>query len=264
MQLPIFQIDAFTESVFAGNPAAVVPLDDWLPDEVLQSIATENNLSETAFFVAEGDAWRLRWFTPMVEVDLCGHATLATAHLILEKFRPDQQGVEFLTRSGLVSVVRAGELLALNFPAMPPQRVTDAAVTSAVGAALGREAVEVWQARDIMAVYGSAAEIIELNPDMDAVRHLDTFGLMATAPGEAAGIDFCSRFFAPAKGVPEDPVTGSAHCTLTPYWSQRLGKKELAAHQLSRRGGELWCHDLGDRISIAGRTALFLQGTIHI
>ena len=264
MKLPVYQIDAFTESVFAGNPAAVVPLEDWLPDQVLQSIAAENNLSETAFFVAEGDVWRLRWFTPSVEVDLCGHATLAAAHLILGEMRPDQQEVEFLTRSGPVSVVRSGDLLALNFPAMAPQGVTDGAVVEAVSSALGRKPQEVWMARDIMAVFDTAEEVAGLNPNMDAVSQLETFALMVTAPGEAPGVDFCSRFFAPAKGIPEDPVTGSAHCTLTPYWSQRLGKKELLAHQLSRRGGELRCEDLGDRVSIAGHAKLFLEGTIHL
>lgn len=264
MQLPVFQIDAFTKSVFAGNPAAVVPLDKWLPDEVMQSIAAENNLSETAFFVAEGDAWRLRWFTPTVEVDLCGHATLATAHLILDSLRPDEQRVEFLTRSGPLSVERTGELLALNFPAMPPKQVTNGSVITAVGAALGKKPLEVWQARDIMTVYETADDIIGLEPDMDAVKRLDTFAVMATAPGEAQGVDFCSRFFTPAKGISEDPVTGSAHCTLTPYWAQRLRRKKLVAHQLSRRGGELRCEDLGERVSIAGHATLFLEGTIHI
>jgi len=264
MRLPIYQIDAFAGEVFRGNPAAVVPLEAWLPDATLQAIANENNLAETAFFVREGDGWRLRWFTPLVEVDLCGHATLASAHLIFTRLRPGAESVRFQTRSGLLTVTREGDLLALDFPALRPKRETDESVRKAVDSAMGSPALELWRARDLLALLPSAAAVRALKPNLDAVARLDSFALIVTAPGDEPGVDFVSRFFAPAKGVPEDPATGSAHCMLTPFWAERLGRKQLAAHQISARGGRLACTDRGDRVTIAGQAVLYLEGTIEV
>lgn len=264
MRLPIYQIDAFAGEVFRGNPAAVVPLEKWLPDATLQAIANENNLAETAYFVPEGDGWSLRWFTPLVEVDLCGHATLASAHLIFSRLRPDASSVRFQTRSGLLTVTREGNLLALDFPALRPKREANESTRSAVDAAMGSAALELWRARDLLALLPSAAAVRALRPNLDAIARLDAFALIVTAPGDEPGVDFVSRFFAPAKGVPEDPATGSAHCTLTPFWAERLGRTQLAAHQVSARGGRLSCMDRGDRVTIAGQAVLYLEGTIEI
>jgi PhzF family phenazine biosynthesis protein len=261
MRLPLYQIDAFADGPFTGNPAAVCPLEDWLSDDVMQAIAAENNLSETAFFVPEGDGFRLRWFTPTTEVDLCGHATLASAFVVFRWLSPDRNEVTFQTQqAGPLTVARDGDLLALDFPARPP---SPCAMPDGLAAALGRVPAAVLAARDYLAVYGSADEIQALTPDLAAIARLDRFAVIATAPG-ANGIDFVSRFFAPARGVPEDPVTGSAHCTLIPYWADRLGKTRLDARQLSHRGGALSCVCHGDRVTIAGRAVLYLEGRIEI
>lgn len=259
MQLPIYQIDAFTSRVFGGNPAAVVPLTTWLPDPVLQGIAAENNLAETAYFVAKDDHYELRWFTPKVEVDLCGHATLATAHLLFSRLTPDAQKVRFTTKSGWLAVSRDGDRLALDFPTRPP---VPCAVPEGLVEALGVQPAAVLAARDYFVVLRSAEAVRALNPDMARLAALDRFAVIVTAPGDDC--DFVSRFFAPAQGIPEDPVTGSAHCTLIPYWSRRLGKISLLGRQLSERGGELFCEDLGERVAIAGHAVLYLEGTIHI
>jgi PhzF family phenazine biosynthesis protein len=264
MRLPIYQIDAFAGEVFRGNPAAVVPLEKWLPDATLQAIANENNLAETAYFVPEGDGWKLRWFTPSVEVDLCGHATLASAHLIFSRLRPDAKSVRFQTRSGLLTVTREGDLLALDFPALRPKPEADESIRKAVDSAMGTPALELWRARDLLALLPSAAAVLALKPNMDLVARLDAFALIVTAAGDEPGVDFVSRFFAPAKGVPEDPATGSSHCTLTPFWADRLGRTQLKAHQVSARGGRLACTDRGDRVTIAGQAVLYLEGTIEI
>ena len=264
MKLPIYQIDAFADRVFAGNPAAVVPLDSWLPDATLQGIAAENNLAETAFFVPEGDGWRLRWFTPVVEVDLCGHATLASASLIFSHLKPGLTHARFQTRSGLLEVTKQGEVLALDFPTRAPTRVDDPALASALAKALGAAPDEVWKARDVMAVYKRAADVAALKPDFAAVARLDAWAVLATAPGDAPGVDFVSRFFAPSHGIPEDPVTGSAHCELIPFWAQRLGKTKLSARQVSARGGVLECEHRGERVTIAGKAVLYLEGAIFI
>ncbi len=257
MRLPLFQIDAFTDSVFAGNPAAVCPLDAWLSDQQMQAIAAENNLSETAFFVPEGDGFGLRWFTPTCEVDLCGHATLATAHLLLNRLEPKRPAVTFETRSGKLTVAREGDLLVMDFPAKPAVEVEpDAGLIDAVGG----KPEAVLAADNYLIVYGAAAEVRALQPRMADVAAFGPRGVIATAPGEDC--DFVSRFFAPAHGIPEDPVTGSAHCTLIPYWSARLGRTDLHARQISRRGGELFCRDEGPRVRIAGRAVLYLEGTI--
>jgi len=260
MRLPIYQVDAFASRVFAGNPAAIVPLDAWLPDATMQSIAAENNLAETAFLVRQADAWGLRWFTPAVEVDLCGHATLASAWVIFARIDPAAAEARFDTRSGRLTVRRDGELLAMDFPSRPP---APCAAPPTLAAALGAAPREVLAARDLVAVYENAAQVRALKPDMAAVAALDVFALCVTAPGDG-DCDFVSRFFAPALGIPEDPVTGSAHCTLVPYWSKRLGKRELRARQVSPRGGELVCRDLGERVSIAGRAVPYLEGTITV
>jgi len=232
MELKLYQVDAFTDAVFGGNPAAVCPLESWLPDDTLQAIATENNLSETAFFVPEGDAFRLRWFTPGAEIDLCGHATLATADVIFRHFRPDETTVRFDTRSGRLTVERVGHELALDFPMFKANPIS---LTAELGRALGIEPREVYQDMDCMAVLGSEAEVRGVNPDMGLLEQIEGRGVIITAPGDE--VDFVSRFFCPKYAVPEDPVCGSAHCMMTPFWAQRLGKKELLAHQVSARGG---------------------------
>jgi len=257
MRIPLYQVDAFSGRVFAGNPAAVCPLETWLSDEQMQSIARENNLSETAFFVPEGDGYRLRWFTPGVEVDLCGHATLASAFVIFQHLAPELNSVSFQTRSGELIVTRNGDRLTMDFPSRPPGPVE---VHPQLLPALGEEPWQVLGASDYLAVYESEDQVRALRPDMGKLMEVDLFAVIVTAPG--GDCDFVSRFFAPSKGVPEDPVTGRAHCTLIPYWSRRLGKKHLFARQVSARGGELWCEDRGDRVQISGQAAEFLQGTI--
>lgn len=260
MRFPIYQVDAFADRVFAGNPAAVVPLQSWLPDAALYDIAAENNLSETAFFVPNGDDWDLRWFTPKVEVDLCGHATLATAWVIFTHLRPQAEELRFNTRSGQLRVSRDGDSLVLNFPARVP---SPCAPPPHLAQMLGAAPVEVLMARDLVVVLETAAQVRALTPDLEAIAKLDVFAVMVTAPGDD-GCDFVSRFFAPAKGIPEDPVTGSAHCALVPYWSKRLGKTDLLARQVSARGGELHCRLLGDRVALAGRVAPYLEGFITL
>ncbi len=259
MTLPIFQVDAFSSAVFAGNPAAVCPLQEWLPDLLLQSIAAENNLAETAFFVPENGRFQLRWFTPACEVDLCGHATLASAHVLFEELGHAGGEIRFETKSGELVVKRDGKRLVMNFPARPPEPVKADPVLLP---ALGGQPVEVLAARDYLVRYGSELEMKALAPDMRELSKIDRFATIVTAPGDDC--DFVSRFFAPAKGIPEDPVTGSAHCTLVPYWAKRLGKAKLHARQLSPRGGELFCELKGDRVEIAGYSALFLKGQIRV
>ena len=256
MRLPIFQIDAFADRPFAGNPAAVMPLEAWLPDATLQSIALENALSETAFIVREGDGFRIRWFTPACEVDLCGHATLASAFVLFTELEPGRREVTFQSASGPLAVRRAGDLLALDFPSRPPSVLEP---VPGLAEALGAEPLELWKARDILALLGSEDQVRALRPDMSKLSEIDAFAVIVTAPGDEA--DFVSRFFAPRKGVPEDPVTGSAHTTLTPFWAKRLGKSSLRALQVSQRGGELFCEDRGDRVAIAGRAVKVLEGT---
>jgi len=259
MQIPIYQVDAFTSRVFGGNPAAVCPLDQFLPDAVMQSIGNENNLSETAFIVPNGERFHLRWFTPEFEIDLCGHATLASAFVVFNHLRPDLQQVAFDTKSGELIVKReAGGLLSMDFPSRPPE---PGASDSRLRQALGGKAGPILVSRDYMVVYRSEDEVRALKPNMNTLAEMDRM-VIATAPGKE--VDFVSRFFAPGAGVAEDPVTGSAHCTLIPYWAERLEKTKLHALQVSKRGGELWCELKGDRVSMAGYAAEFLQGSIQI
>lgn len=261
-EIPFYQVDAFTSRPFAGNPAAVCPLDAWLPDDVLLAIAAENNLSETAFLVQQGDRLELRWFTPAVEVDLCGHATLAAGFVVLTRLAPGRAEVTFETRSGPLTVRREAEGLALDLPARP---AAPAEVGEDLAAALGARPKAAIRARDVVAIFERAEEVRALRPDMSRLAALDVFAVGVTAPGggEDADVDFVSRFFAPAKGVPEDPVTGSLHCTLVPYWAERLGKTALAARQVSRRGGELRCALAGDRVVLGGQAALVIEGTLR-
>jgi PhzF family phenazine biosynthesis protein len=259
MDIPFYQIDAFTDRVFTGNPAGVCFLDRWIEDPILQSIAAENNLSETAFLVSAGSHYDLRWFTPKIEVDLCGHGTLASAFAVFEYVNPQARRVDFQTKSGLLSVVRQGDLLTMDFPARRPEPCPPPAHLAEI---LGISPVQTLRARDLLVVYEEEAQIRKLQPDLARVAALEPFAVIVTAPGQNS--DFVSRFFAPKVGVPEDPVTGSAHCSLIPYWSERLGKIELHAFQLSLRGGELFCLDQGDRVSIGGKAAAYLSGTIRI
>ena len=258
-RIPVYQVDAFASRVFTGNPAAVCPLECWLPDEQMQAIAAENNLPETAFFVPNGDGYHLRWFTPTVEVDLCGHATLASAFVILNMLTPEAKSVQFSSKSGKLVVMREGDLLSLDFPARPP---AECEVYPGLLAAMGGEPEAVFAAREYLVVYATEGEVRNLTPDLAVIAKADRFAVMATAPGRE--VDFVSRFFAPAQGIPEDPVTGSAYCTLIPYWSRRLGKRKLHAYQASARGGEVWCEDRGDRVTISGKAVQFLEGTIYL
>lgn len=259
MRYAIYQIDAFTKQLFGGNPAAVVIVDDWPADETLQAIAAENNLAETAFVVPGEGARPLRWFTPTVEVNLCGHATLAAADVLFRHYGPQRERIDFDTRSGTVSVFRNGELLSLDFPARPGEPGN---VSGALVEALGARPTEVRQSRDLMAVFDDEQTVRNLKPDMDAIAALETFAVTVTAPG--SDVDFVSRFFAPAAGVPEDPVTGSAHCTLIPYWAERLGRRRVTARQVSARGGQLEGEWLGERVSIGGHCVEYLRGAIEV
>jgi PhzF family phenazine biosynthesis protein len=260
MRIPIYQVDAFADRLFRGNPAAVCPLDKWLPDQTLQSIAAENNLAETAFYIPNGKSYHLRWFTPGVEVDLCGHATLASAYVIMQIRRETAApSVSFETKSGELIVRRDGDLYALDFPARP---AVEGPVEAGLNDALGAKPKLVLGAQDYLCVFDTEEEVRDLRPNMDKLAAIDRFAFIVTAPGRDC--DFVSRFFAPAKGVPEDPVTGRAHCTLIPYWSKRLGKTKLHARQISKRGGELWCEDRGERVTIAGKAVKFLEGEIEV
>lgn len=261
MKIPIYQVDAFTSEVFSGNPAAVCLLNDWISDPTLQAIAAENNLSETAFIVQNGDEFELRWFTPTTEVALCGHATLASAYVIFELRRWPGEVVCFQTRrSGRLIVKRKDNLFEMDFPSRPP---TSEGSVDGFGEMLGAAPLKVLGSEeDILAVLDSEQAVRELKPNITALAGLDCRGVIVTGRGEKA--DFVSRFFAPAVGVHEDPVTGSAHCVLAPYWARILKKKNLHALQVSKRGGELFCRDRGERVSIAGKAALYLEGTISI
>jgi PhzF family phenazine biosynthesis protein len=259
MILPYYEVSAFTTNPFGGNPAGVCPLDAWLPDAVLQNIATNNNLAETAFTVPRGNDFELRWFTPTIEMDLCGHATLAAASVLFTEHGWRGDEIRFHSRSGLLTVSREQTLLTLDFPARLPLPV---GLPEALIQGLGLAPQEVFKARDFLVVYASAAEVRNLKPDFARLKTLDCLGIIATAPGTDA--DFVSRFFAPGAGVDEDPVTGSAHCTLIPFWSQRLGKTKLFARQVSQRGGELFCELVGERVRIGGRAAHYLRGEIQI
>lgn len=264
MKLAIYQIDAFTRNLFGGNPAAVCPLDEWPADNVLQQIATENNLAETAFFVKRSDGtFNLRWFTPELEMDLCGHATLAAAFVLFEEMSYAGSAIKFATRSGELIVKRINELLELDFPARPPE---PAELPQIIADGLSIQPKEIWKARDYLLLYDREADIRNIKPNraiLDQIN-LDPGGIIVTAKGDLNEVDFVSRFFTPQASVFEDPVTGSAHCTLIPFWAERLHKKQLNALQLSKRGGELFCELAGDRVLIRGHAVKYLEGTIDI
>ncbi|WP_347160067.1 PhzF family phenazine biosynthesis protein [Pontibacter chitinilyticus] len=261
MKIPIYQIDAFTSHVFGGNPAAVCPLQKWLRKEEMQQIAIENNLSETAFFVPEDDHFRLRWFTPEYEIDLCGHATLATAHVLFNHLSYTQRQVLFHSQSGPLTVTKTGELLTLDFPARKP---VAAELPEVIRQSMGKAPTQVLKARDYVLVYETEEDILQLSPDVNLLNtiNLDPGGIVVTAPGKE--VDFVSRFFTPQAGIFEDPVTGSAHCSLIPYWAERLNKNTLLAQQVSQRGGELQCELASDRVYISGRAVTYLEGHIYL
>jgi predicted PhzF superfamily epimerase YddE/YHI9 len=259
--MPIFQLDAFATRRFAGNPAAVMPIDRFPDDATMQAVAAENNLAETAFLVAEGKDYRLRWFTPLVEVPLCGHATLASAAVVMERLEPGRTEVVFHSASGPLAVRRAGLAYVMNFPARPSEPIPP---PPGLAEALGAAPIEVFaNVFNFMALVESAKILRELAPDMAALARMDRPGVIVTASGDG-GYDFISRYFAPAKGIPEDPVTGAAHCMLAPYWGKRLGKTSLRAFQASRRGGEITCRLLDDRVELEGSCIFYLQGEVEI
>jgi PhzF family phenazine biosynthesis protein len=261
MIIPIYQADAFTDKLFGGNPAAVCPLTEWLPDAVMQKIALENNLAETAFFVKNDNGYLLRWFTPELEIDLCGHATLASAHIIFTELGYEDDTIYFDTvKAGTLVVKRDGNKYCMDFPSRPPFAAD--APEGLVAALGGKKPLKVLRSRDYMLVYESEEDVAGIVPDHSALAKIDTLGVIVTAPGKE--VDFVSRFFAPAAGVPEDPVTGSAHCNLIPYWAGKLGKNTLHAYQVSARKGELWCELKGDRVLMAGKAVTYLKGEIYI
>ncbi len=273
MKLPIYQVDAFAGNVFAGNPAAIVPLERWLPDDVLQSIAAENNLAETAYFVRLDNSdtdYELRWFTPTAEVDLCGHATLASAFVISSFMDTVAHEITFATRSGVLTAHKQSKSkFMIDLPALPSQPAGDAAtLIDALADVLGPTAVEIHRGTYLLAIYESESDIRDVQYDSRLERVLsqaDAWGLIISAPAEpGAHFDFVSRFFAPEKGIPEDPVTGSAHCQLMPYWTQCLGRDELTGRQLSGRGGTVRCRLEGKRVYLSGDCVLYLEGAISI
>lgn len=260
MILPFYQVDAFTSELFHGNPAGVCPLQAWLPNKVMQQIAAENNLAETAFFIPQDNGFEIKWFTPKTEVDLCGHATLASAHVIFNYLEYQDTNIKFNSRSGPLEVTGSGSLLTLNFPAdfcdpaKPPDGLFEA---------IGNEPILCYKGKtDFMLVYGKQKDVEDLSPDFGKLRAVEARGVIVTAPGNEA--DFVSRFFAPQVGINEDPVTGSAHTTLTPYWSRALVKTEMFARQLSERGGQLWVKMMGNRVEISGNAKTYLKGEIEI
>lgn len=262
MNIKIYQTDAFTDQLFGGNPAAVCPLTEWLPDKIMQQIALENNLAETAFFVPDGEDFMLRWFTPELEIDLCGHATLASAHILYTELNYTGTTISFKTKvAGTLVVSKTDDLYTLDFPSRPPQNCE---VPDILLEALGGNASPsiIQKSRDYFVVYESEADIINLKPDFALLGKIDVIGIIVTAPGEE--VDFVSRFFAPSCSVPEDPVTGSAHCTLIPYWAKRLDKNSMRAYQLSARKGEIWCENKGERVLISGKAITYLRGEIFV
>jgi len=259
MKIKLFQVDAFTDHVFGGNPAAVCLLDYWLSDNLMQQIAAENNLSETAFVVQKTNDFEIRWFTPELEIDLCGHATLASAHVIFNHTTYGKNTIAFYYKAGLLTVHKKPPLLAMDFPAISGKPI---AVSKQLTNALGKKPIEAFLARDILALFDSEEEIAQLAPDFDKLSKLDCMGIIATAPGK--NVDFVSRFFAPKAGINEDPVTGSAHCMLIPYWANQTGKSSLKALQISKRQGDLTCTLKGDRVEISGKAITYLTGEIDV
>jgi PhzF family phenazine biosynthesis protein len=261
MKIPMYQLDAFTSNIFTGNPAAVCLLDAWLDDALIQSIATENNHSETAFLVRRAEGYELRWFTPATEVPLCGHATLASSYVVFNLLNWPRDVIRFQTRrSGVLSVIKKGDLLEMDFPSRPP---SPEPTPPGLEKALNHTVLEAWGAgEDLLVLLENESSVRGLEPDIPLMMRAERRSIIATARGDSG--DFVSRYFAPQVGIPEDPVTGSAHCVLTPFWAKRLGKKTLSARQVSRRGGEILCEDRGERVSISGKAVLYLEGAIRL
>lgn len=260
MKIPAYHIDAFAGVIFSGNPAMVCPLDRWLDDETLRLIARENNLPVTAFFVENEEHYELRWFTPTVELNLCGHGTVAAAAVLFDSMDAPKESVAFKTKGGTFSVVRNGQLIDMDFPVH--EAVSCSTKPENLVRALGREPKEILKAQNYLAVYEGEADIRAIAPDMELLKEVDCLGVIVTAKGEDS--DFVSRYFAPKIGTPEDAATGSTHCTLAPYWSKRLGKRKLHATQLSQRGGELWCEHLDDRVRISARAVRYAEGFLYV
>lgn len=262
MKLDIFQVDAFTSKPFGGNPAAVVPLKEWLPDETMLEIAAENNLSETAFFVRENGNYHIRWFTPTVEVNLCGHATLASSHVIFNELKLEDESIRFHSeRSGALGVEKKGDKLVLDFPSFPTNEIEQC---GELAQAIGKIPIRSWESQGNMVILlmDSESDIRALEPDMSALAKISFDEVIVTAKGDDA--DFVSRMFAPRIGIPEDPVTGAIHCSLIPYWAEQLGKDKMFARQVSKRGGELFCELAGDRVRIGGNAVTYLKGEIYV
>ena len=261
MKLTIYQVDAFANKLFAGNPAAVIPLEEWLDKELMQHIAEENNLAETVFFVPKDDGFHIRWFTPELEIDLCGHATLAAAFVLFNLLEYKKDTITFYSQSGPLKVHRDGEYIALDFPSWKPERLTDYPEELLKGLGI-TEHLGVYKSRDYIVELETEKDIIAINPDLSLLNKIDVIGIIVTAPG--INCDFVSRFFGPNCGVPEDPVTGSAHSQLIPFWAEKLNKNEMKALQLSKRGGELWCEQKGDRVIMKGKGVFYMKGEIHL
>lgn len=259
MQILYFEVHSFTDEVFHGNPAGVCPLEEWLDDDLMQKIAAENMVSETAFFVPKEDAYELRWFTPKIEVDLCGHATLAAAFVLFEHLGYEGESIRFDTKSGRLHVGRLGSSLIMDFPSRPGEECD---APDHLVAGLRRPLKEVYKARDYLVVLPDEEDVRAIDPDFSELAQVDALGIIVTAPGN--DVDFVSRFFAPRAGVAEDPVTGSAHSTLAPYWAERLEKTDLSAWQVSERGGELACRIVEDRVHIAGHAVLYVKGFLSL
>ncbi|MCX6083271.1 MAG: PhzF family phenazine biosynthesis protein [Chloroflexi bacterium] len=261
MQLKLFQVDAFTDKVFGGNPAAVCPLEHWLPDDLMQRIAIENSVAETAFFIPINGGFEIRWFTPEIEMDLCGHATLATAHVIARHLNYSEPSIKFQSLSGELMVIVQDELLTLNFPSRKPE---PSDVPQIILDAFQEKPVEVLKSRDYLLVFETEEIIRQIEPNQSILNHinLDPGGVIVTAQGNE--VDFVSRYFTPQASIFEDPVTGSAHCSLIPYWSKKLGKTSLHALQVSQRVGKLYCQDLGERVLISGQAVTYLEGRITV
>ena len=263
MELPIYQVDAFASEVFRGNPAAVMPLDAWLPEETLQALAMENNLSETAFYVACDQGYELRWFTPEVEVDLCGHATLAAAHVLFDHRAESADVIRFQTRSGELRVSHADQGITLDFPAAElVSSEVRAEVSQALGAEASQAVVAAQNPHAVVYVFESQAQVAALQPNFSVLSEVSELAIIASAPGETS--DFVSRFFGPQVGIDEDPVTGSAHCSLVPYWAERLGSNSLSARQISSRGGDLACTLRDGRVFMSGQAVTFMIGTVFL
>ena len=259
MEIALYQIDAFASKLFEGNPAAVCPLDAWIPDEIMQSIAAENNLSETAFFVPKGNGYHIRWFTPVIEVDLCGHATLASAYVLFNMLGYKKDKIEFDSNSGILVVTKDNEWLVMDFPAQPP---VPCDIPKEIIKAFDRAPIECLKSEDLIVVFENEIDIETANPDFEQLKNLEVRGVIITA--KSIRYDFVARFFAPKYGIPEDPVTGSAYTQLAPYWASRIGPKRFNVKQMSLRGGELTCEIVGDRVLISGKAVKYLEGKIKI